>query len=112
VYGDGSQTRSFCYVEDEVEGLWRLMMSDYDLPMNVGNPREMTMLELAAVLEKVVGHRLPVVFKPLPRDDPQQRRPDITKARTILGWEPRVALEDGLRRTVEWFTRRSPQAEP
>ena len=103
LYGDGSQTRSFCYVDDEVDGLIRLMMSDYDAPMNIGNPREMTILEFADCLEKVVGRPLPRVHKPLPQDDPKQRRPDITKARAILGWEPKVTLEEGLRRTYEHF---------
>ena len=108
VYGDGSQTRSFCYVEDEVEGLHRLMMSDYTMPMNVGNPREMTILEFAQALEKVMGRKLDVVHKPLPQDDPKQRRPDITKARKFLGWEPKIDLEEGLRRTVASF--RTPAA--
>ena len=103
IYGDGRQTRSFCYVEDEVDGLWRLMMSDYALPMNVGNPAEITILQFAQAIEKVMGRKLEVAFKPLPQDDPMQRRPDITKARGILGWEPRVPLEEGLRRTVEYY---------
>ena len=103
IYGDGSQTRSFCYVEDEVEGLYRLMMSDYALPMNVGNPAEITILQFAQAIEKVMGRKLEITFKPLPQDDPMQRRPDITKARSILGWEPRVPLEEGLRRTVEFY---------
>ena len=103
VYGDGSQTRSFCYVDDEVEGLYRLMMSDYKEPMNVGNPREMTILEFAKALERVMGKKLDITFKPLPQDDPKQRRPDITKAREILGWEPKIDLDEGLRRTVAHF---------
>ena len=105
MYGDGRQTRSFCYVDDEVDGLIRLMMSDYRLPMNVGNPREMTIAEFADTLEKVVGHPLPRIHKPLPQDDPKQRRPDIAKARAVLGWSPQVTLEDGLKRTYEWFKR-------
>jgi dTDP-glucose 4,6-dehydratase len=105
VYGDGRQTRSFCYVEDEVDGLYRLMMSGYHLPMNVGNPAEITILQFAEAIQKVMGTKLDVVFRPLPQDDPMQRRPDITKARSILGWEPRVHLEEGLRRTVEHYRR-------
>lgn len=103
VYGDGTQTRSFCYVADEVEGLWRLMMSDHAEPVNVGNPDERTILDFARALEKVLGRRLEMVFKPLPQDDPKQRRPDIAKARALLGWEPKVPLEEGLRRTVDYF---------
>lgn len=103
IYGDGRQTRSFCFVDDEVEGLIRLMESTYTLPMNVGNPREMTIAEFADALEKVVGRPLARIHKPLPQDDPKQRRPDITKARAILGWEPRVTLEEGLRRTFDHF---------
>ena len=103
IYGDGSQTRSFCYVEDEVEGLWRLMMSDHPEPVNVGNPDERTILDFARALERVMGRKLDITFKPLPQDDPRQRRPDIAKARALLGWEPRVSLDEGLRRTVEWF---------
>ncbi|HET6403143.1 MAG TPA: UDP-glucuronic acid decarboxylase family protein [Candidatus Thermoplasmatota archaeon] len=106
VYGDGSQTRSFCFVEDEIDGFWRLMMSDETGPMNIGNPREMTMMELAKALEAVVGHPLPLSYRPLPKDDPKQRRPDITLARERLGWEPKVPLEEGLRRTYEWFAQR------
>ena len=106
IYGDGSQTRSFCYVADEVEGLLRLMESSYTMPMNVGNPREMTIAQFADALEKVVGHPLKRVHKPLPQDDPKQRRPDITKARAILGWEPKVDLDEGLRRTYEHFRAR------
>ena len=105
VYGDGSQTRSFCYVDDEVEGLYRLMMSEYREPMNVGNPREMTILEFAQALERVMGRKLDIIFKPLPQDDPRQRRPDIAKAREILGWEPKIDLDEGLRRTVAHFSR-------
>ena len=103
VYGDGSQTRSFCYVDDEVDGLWRLMMSDHALPVNVGNPREMTILEFAKAVEAAVGRKLDLTFKPLPQDDPKQRRPDISKAKRLLGWEPKVALEEGIRLTVEHF---------
>ncbi|MFA4955677.1 MAG: UDP-glucuronic acid decarboxylase family protein [Candidatus Methanoperedens sp.] len=103
VYGDGSQTRSFCYVSDEVEGIYRLMMSDYTLPVNIGNPEEHTILEFAQIILGMIGGRSKIVFKELPQDDPKQRRPDITKARELLGWEPKVGLEEGLERTVEYF---------
>ncbi len=103
VYGDGSQTRSFCYVDDEIDGLHRLMTSDYALPMNVGNPREMTILEFARAVEKAAGRRLEIVFKDLPEDDPRQRRPDISKARRVLAWEPKIDLDEGLLRTFAHF---------
>jgi dTDP-glucose 4,6-dehydratase len=103
VYGDGSQTRSFCYVSDEVEGLYRLMMSDYSLPVNIGNPEEHTILEFAQIILKMVGGGSKIVFKELPEDDPKQRRPDIGKARELLGWEPKVGLEEGLRETIGYF---------
>jgi dTDP-glucose 4,6-dehydratase len=103
VYGDGSQTRSFCYVSDEVEGLYRLMMSDYSLPVNIGNPEEHTILEFARIILKMIGGRAKIVFKDLPVDDPKQRRPDIVKARELLGWEPKVGLEEGLKETIEYF---------
>jgi dTDP-glucose 4,6-dehydratase len=106
IYGDGTQTRSFCYVDDEVEGLLRLVDSDYVGPMNIGNPDEFTMLELAEVVKEVVNSNSEIVFEPLPVDDPAQRRPDITLARDVLGWEPKVALRDGLARTAEGFARR------
>ncbi|MCG2727944.1 MAG: GDP-mannose 4,6-dehydratase [Candidatus Methanoperedenaceae archaeon] len=103
VYGDGSQTRSFCYVSDEVEGIYRLMMSDYTLPVNIGNPEEHTILEFAEIILRMIGGGSKIVFKELPVDDPKQRRPDITKARKLLGWEPEVGLLEGLERTVEYF---------
>jgi dTDP-glucose 4,6-dehydratase len=103
VYGDGSQTRSFCYVSDEVEGLYRLMMSDYTLPVNIGNPEEHTILEFARIILKMIGGDSKLVFKDLPVDDPKQRKPDIRKARELLGWEPKVGLQDGLRETIEYF---------
>ncbi len=106
VYGDGSQTRSFCYVDDLVEGLVRLSRSDEPLPVNLGNPEEMTVLEFARLIRQFAGSRSEIRFEPLPEDDPQRRRPDITRARLLLGWEPRVGLEEGLRRTIEWFARR------
>jgi dTDP-glucose 4,6-dehydratase len=106
VYGDGAQTRSFCYVDDEVEGLLRLADSSYVGPMNIGNPDEFTMLELAEVVKDVVNSESEIVFEPLPVDDPAQRRPDITLAREVLGWEPTTPLREGLARTAETFARR------
>ncbi len=103
VFGNGRQTRSFCYVSDLVEGLIRLMRSDERYPVNLGNPREMTILEFAERIRKLTGANVPLVHRPLPQDDPRQRQPDIAKARQILDWEPRVGLEDGLRATVEYF---------
>lgn len=106
VYGDGRQTRSFCYCSDLIEGVYRLMMSDYGLPVNVGNPHELTVLEFAREILRATGSASPIVFEPLPKDDPRQRRPDITRARQLLGWEPRVGLAEGLARTVEFFRAR------
>lgn len=106
VHGDGSQTRSFCYVDDLIEGLLRLSRSNEHLPVNLGNPEEMTVLEFARLIRDLAGSHSEIRFEPLPEDDPQRRRPDITKARRLLGWEPRVALEEGLRRTIAWFTGR------
>jgi dTDP-glucose 4,6-dehydratase len=103
VFGDGSQTRSFCYVSDLVDGLYRLMLSDERYPVNLGNPQEMTILEFAERIRRLTGSKSGIVHQPLPQDDPKQRQPDITKARHILGWEPHVALEDGLRKTIEYF---------
>jgi len=103
VYGDGTQTRSFCYVEDEVRGIVALLDSDVVEPVNIGNPTEHTVLELTKVVLEIVGSDSEVVFEPLPVDDPTRRRPDITRARELLGWEPRVALREGLRRTYEWY---------
>src|SRR4051794_13408914 len=103
IYGDGSQTRSFCYVEDEVRGLIALLDSDHVGPMNIGNPNEFTVAELARLVVEVTGSSSEIVFEPLPVDDPTQRRPDITLARTILGWEPTIELREGLTRTAEWF---------
>lgn len=103
IFGDGSQTRSFCYVSDLVEGLFRLLLSDEALPVNLGNPREMTILEFAKAIEELTGTRAGLVNHALPEDDPKQRRPDITKARRVLGWNPAVSLEDGMRETVEYF---------
>jgi dTDP-glucose 4,6-dehydratase len=107
VYGDGSQTRSFCYVSDLVDGILRLLHSDYALPVNVGNPREMTVLEFAKLIIELTGTRSGITYKPLPVDDPKVRQPDITRARTLLGWEPVVPVEEGLRRTIAFFRGRS-----
>ena len=106
VYGDGSQTRSFCYVDDLIDGLMALMQSPDDCigPMNLGNPGEYTILEVAEMILKLTGARSKIVFKPLPQDDPTQRQPDITLAKRTLGWEPKVGLEEGLQRTVAYFT--------
>jgi dTDP-glucose 4,6-dehydratase len=103
VFGEGQQTRSFCFVTDLVEGIWRLLMSDLREPCNIGNPREMTILEFAETIRAAVGSSSPIVFKPLPVDDPQTRQPDITQARTRLGWEPKVSLQDGLESTISYF---------
>src|ERR1041385_956505 len=103
VFGKGTQTRSFCYVSDLIEGIYRLMLSDYRLPMNIGNPTELTMLEFAQEIIRATKSRGKIVFKPLPQDDPKQRRPDIAKARKILKWEPKVALREGLVRTIAYF---------
>jgi len=103
VYGDGSQTRSFCYIDDLIDGIWRLMQAGTSDPLNLGNPEEMSLLELAKRILRLTGSSSTMVFAPLPQDDPKQRRPDITRARQLLGWEPRVELEEGLRRTIEWF---------
>jgi len=105
VFGRGSQTRSFCYVSDLVDGLNRLMLSGERYPVNLGNPREMTILEFAEQIRRLTGSHSPIEFQPLPEDDPKQRCPDIAKARAALGWEPRVTLEEGLRLTVEYFRR-------
>jgi dTDP-glucose 4,6-dehydratase len=111
VFGDGSQTRSFCYVDDLVEGIWRLYSSNEHLPVNIGNPREMTILQFAEAVLKVTASKSKIEFRPLPVDDPKVRKPDITKARTLLGWEPKVTLEDGLVRTVEYFRARLARGE-
>ncbi len=103
IFGEGSQTRSFCYVDDQIEGIYRLLMSDYHLPVNIGNPQEMTVRELAELIIRLTGSRSPIVSRPLPEDDPRVRQPDITRARKLLGWEPKVDVETGLRRTIEWF---------
>jgi len=106
VHGDGSQTRSFCFIEDMVEGIWRLMQSAVTEPVNLGNPQEMTLLELAKKILVLSGSSSQIVFSPLPVDDPKVRQPDITRALRLLGWEPSVELDEGLRRTIEWFRQR------
>jgi len=103
VFGDGSQTRSLCYVSDLVEGIFRLMMSDFAEPVNIGNPAELTMRQLAERIVAVTGSRSRIVERPLPVDDPKRRQPDISRARAILGWEPAVPLDEGLPRTIEYF---------
>jgi dTDP-glucose 4,6-dehydratase len=103
VYGDGSQTRSFCYVDDLVEGIYRLLMSDYARPVNIGNPSEITLLQFAEEVIKLTNSGSKIVYEPLPQDDPKQRQPDITKAKEILGWEPKVDRHEGLKRTLEYF---------
>jgi dTDP-glucose 4,6-dehydratase len=103
VFGSGAQTRSFCHVDDNVEGQWRLLHSGFQDPVNIGNPQEMTILEFARAVQRLVGTDLPIVHRPLPEDDPRVRRPDIARAREVLGWEPRVSFDDGMRRTIAAF---------
>ncbi|MBI5773537.1 MAG: SDR family oxidoreductase [Verrucomicrobia bacterium] len=103
VFGDGKQTRSFCYYADLIEGIYRLMMSDYNLPVNIGNPCEMTMLQFAEEIIKATGSKSRIVHRPLPQDDPKQRKPDIAKAKALLKWEPQVPLAQGLVKTIEYF---------
>lgn len=103
IYGDGSQTRSFCYVSDLIDGIVRLSKSDETLPVNIGNPVEWTILECAQEILRVTGSKAEILFKPLPVDDPTRRRPDITRARQLLGWEPKIALREGLERSLDYF---------
>ncbi|MBL8951426.1 MAG: NAD-dependent epimerase/dehydratase family protein [Myxococcaceae bacterium] len=103
VFGDGTQTRSFCYVDDEIDGIVKLMLSDVSDPVNIGNPVELTMLEFAEAVRRAAGGGGQISFSPLPKDDPKQRKPDITRARTLLGWEPRVSLDEGLAKTIAYF---------
>lgn len=103
VYGDGSQTRSFCYVDDLVDGIYRLLLSDYQWPVNVGNPQEISILDFAKEVKALVGNEVEIVFKDLPQDDPKVRRPDISRAREILAWEPKVDRKEGLKRTLNYF---------
>jgi len=106
VFGDGSQTRSFCFVDDLIEGIVRLLWSEWTEPLNIGNPSEMTVLQFAREIVRVTGSRSEIVFEPLPVDDPKVRQPDITRAREVLDWEPEVSLADGLARTIDWFASR------
>ena len=103
VFGDGTQTRSFCYVDDQIEGIYRLLWADYHLPVNIGNPGEISILDFAQEILKLTGTKQKIVYKPLPQDDPLQRRPDISLAKELLGWEPRVKREEGMRRTWDYF---------
>ena len=103
VYGDGSQTRSFCYVDDLVDGIFRLLMSDYSLPVNIGNPSEISIKDFAEEVVALTGTKSKIIYEPLPTDDPQQRKPDITKAQNILGWEPKVSRSEGLKITLDYF---------
>ena len=105
VYGTGRQTRSFCYIDDLVDGILRLMISGQNLPINLGNPHEITILQLVKLVLKLTGSKSKVVFREIPQDDPQQRRPDICRAKKFIAWEPTVSLEDGLARTISWFKR-------
>lgn len=103
IFGDGSQTRSFCYVDDQVEGLYRLLLSDYPYPVNIGNPGEITIKDFAEEIIKLTGTDQKVIYKPLPKDDPLQRRPDISRAKEVLGWEPKVSREEGMKITYDYF---------
>jgi dTDP-glucose 4,6-dehydratase len=107
VFGDGRQTRSFCYVSDLIEGIFRLGLSDYHEPVNIGNPREMTILEFANKILEITGTKSPIITKPLPVDDPKVRQPDITRARKLLGWEPKVDFESGIRETITYFRQKT-----
>lgn len=109
LFGDGSQTRSFCYVDDLIEGIYRLLHSGHNLPVNIGNPVEITLRQLAEEVLNLTGHTGHITYKPLPKDDPKQRQPDITKARTLLNWEPRITREEGLQRTYEYFRSLPPE---
>jgi len=106
VFGDGTQTRSFCYVSDLVDGLYKLLMSNEHEPVNLGNPSEITVLQLAKEIMALASSRSKIVFKPLPQDDPRVRRPDISKAKKVLGWEPKIGRQEGLMKTLEYFARK------
>ena len=110
VFGDGSQTRSFCYVDDLIEGIYRLLFSDYPMPVNIGNPNEISLKDFAEEILTLTGKKVKIIYKPLPVDDPKQRQPDITKAKTILGWEPKVDRKEGLKITYDYF-KSLPQGE-
>lgn len=112
VYGDGRQTRSFCYVSDLIEGIYRLMNSDEHEPVNIGNPQEITILEFAERIRALLESAVPIIFKPLPQDDPKQRCPDISKAKRLLGWQPKVNLDEGLRLTLKFFQQSVAAGEP
>jgi len=103
VYGNGKQTRSFCYISDLVEGIYKLLISDFNEPVNLGNPDEKTILQFAKIIIKLTDSKSKIIFKPLPVDDPKQRCPDISRAKKILKWKPKVSLEEGLKRTIDWF---------
>jgi dTDP-glucose 4,6-dehydratase len=109
VFGDGSQTRSFCYVEDQIEGIYKLLMSDYVYPINIGNPNEITIVQFAEEIIKLTGTTQKIIFKPLPKDDPLQRQPDITKAKEILNWDPKILRHNGMRKTFDYFKSLSPE---
>lgn len=106
IFGDGSQTRSFCYVSDLVEGIYRLLFKDFHEPVNLGNPAEITIKQFAEEIRKLAGSKSEIIYHPLPQDDPKQRKPDITRAKTVLGWEPVVGREEGLKKTMEYFQER------
>ena len=110
VFGDGSQTRSFCYVEDMIEGIYRLLNCDYHLPVNIGNPNEISLKDFAEEILRMTGNKVKIVYRSLPEDDPKQRQPDITKAKKLLGWEPKVSRADGLKKTYDYF-RNLPEEE-
>jgi dTDP-glucose 4,6-dehydratase len=103
VFGDGSQTRSFCFVDDLVDGIYRLLLSNYSLPVNIGNPDEITLKEFAEEILQLTGKKVKIIYKPLPVDDPRQRQPDISKAKKILGWEPKIERKEGLKLTYDYF---------
>jgi dTDP-glucose 4,6-dehydratase len=103
IYGEGQQTRSFCFVDDEIEGIYRLFMDGDAQPTNIGNPNEFTVAQLAQIVLEVTGSRSPIVYRDLPEDDPKVRKPDISRARAMLGWEPRIELREGVARTVTYF---------
>ncbi|MBA7620751.1 UDP-glucose 4-epimerase [subsurface metagenome] len=109
VFGDGSQTRSFCYVSDLIQAIYRLMLAEVNEPVNLGNPHEITIRELAEKIIETTGGKSAIILKPLPQDDPKTRRPDITRAKSLLGWQPQVALDEGLRITIEWFKKKQGQ---
>ena len=109
VFGDGSQTRAFCYVDDLVEGIYRLLLSDYAMPVNIGNPNEISLKDFAEEVLKLTGNKVRITYKPLPEDDPKQRKPDITKAKKILGWEPKVERAEGLAKTFDYFKSLPPE---